>query len=333
MLEVEDWTQPPSSTKRRRPSTKKATESHTPRKSSPEPTLTAEPTPESTPGPPDPDTEVEEVFPARSPTPHLPSRALPNSPSTSAGPSSLSRLLAQAPVEDPSVARTSSSSTVSPPEKHPFPSPPTSSPRQPSPALSSPQGKPSSPHTISPRAHAVSPPRATVPLPGRPGSRASRMSSSSKFSGGRIPFAGTAGSSKAIATTALASDLSVAGSPSSIAPTRSTGSETVSPSPEGSPTEGMSGFLPNHQRRRPSSYHPNTKRESSSLGPGGLPTIAQVIPGEPGTSNPKGGPAASLSARVRLASLASSWGVSFARRRASESASPQAPVDSNGPSS
>ncbi|KAI0767884.1 hypothetical protein BC629DRAFT_1596149 [Irpex lacteus] len=81
---------------------KKATDSQTPRKSSPEPISTAEPTLEPPPGPPDPDTEVEEVFAARSPTSHLPnSRARTSSPSAAAGPSSLSRLLAQAPVEDP----------------------------------------------------------------------------------------------------------------------------------------------------------------------------------------------------------------------------------------
>ncbi len=338
MLEVEDWTQPASSTKQRRSSTKKATDSQTPRKSSPEPISTAEPTLEPPPGPPDPDTEVEEVFPARSPTSHLPnSRARTSSPSAAAGPSSLSRLLAQAPVEDSSVVRAASSHTTSTPEKHPFLSPPASSPRQPSPVASPEPRQPSaSPRILPSNAQVMSPPRAGVPLPGRPGSRASRMSSSSKFSSGRIPFAGTAGPAKAIATTALNSELSISGSPSSLAPSGSTGSETVSPSPEGSPTEGLSQFLPNH-RRRPKSYHPSSNKDLLSVGPGGLPTIAQAVSVDPGNSNSAqsglvGPGPPSLSARVRLASLASSWGVPFGRRRASESASPPGPpgTSSNG---
>ncbi|KAI0346465.1 putative peripheral membrane protein [Trametopsis cervina] len=307
MLEVEDWTQPASTPKPRRVSTKKQTGSQSPRKSSPEPPSTAEATPEPTPGPPDlDDAEVEEGFPARSPTSPLTTALARASSPSAAGPSSLSRLLAQA-----SDSQTENIAIPQPDSMHPFPSPPASSPREASPLPQHATPPPPSPsHT-----QAVSPPRGTMPLPGRPGSRASRISVSSRFSGGRIPFGGVAGSAKAVATTALASDPTLAESPTS------NGSDTASASPEGSPTDGMAGLLPHH-RRRASSYHP--KKESPLVGPGGLPTIAQAA--DPVKSNGfQGslvGSSPSLTARVRLASLASSWGVPFGRRKPNDPSPP-----------
>ena len=158
----------------------------------------------------------------------------------------------------------------------------------------------------------VTPQSSTAPLPLRSGSRASRISSSSRFSSARLPFAGTSGAAKAVATTALASEQIVPGSPDSL---NSPPSDVLSASPEGSPTEGLSNFLPHH-RRRTSSYQP--ARQSPLIQTMGLPTMAVASSSSAmnGVDGPAGvpPPASGLTARTRLASLASSWGVSFGRK-------------------
>ncbi|KAI0064232.1 putative peripheral membrane protein [Artomyces pyxidatus] len=258
MLEVEDWTQP-SSSKRRVTSRKVSGEP--PREELP--ALSAPP-----------ENEVEESFQAtRAPTSHLfpVVRARSNS-SPTAGPSSLSRLLAQAAVP------------TDLPTLDPIPSAPTPA-RTPSPVPSPMPSPPSTAHP--PRPHA---PKSSSPL--RPGSRQSRISTSSRFSAGRIPPFGVASSAgpssasvvKAAPTTALsASPAALDESSSPPAP------ET--PSPADSASDGLANFF--NDRRRTTSYH--APRTASSP----LATAA----------GPRERPSAGA-----LASLAS-WSASFSRRR------------------
>lgn len=319
MLEVEDWTQP-SSTSKRRTSAKKGSLSPTQSAPSALPEAAAEPTP----GPPNPDAEVEEAFPSRSPTSsHFASRARGNS-AASAGPSSLSRLLAQAPQDHSSE---SSAQSPSPQPHSPPPVPTTPSPQPPAPSPASsprlpPQSQPQPPPSPS---HTVATPQSmTVPLPLRSGSRASRLSSSSRISRAQLPFPG--GAAKGTATTALASAEQVVpgsvGSVSETAFSSSAGgsSEGFSASPDGSPTDGLTSVLAHHRRSRTTQYQP---ARGSPLSPTvALPASASsgaLLNGaEAGPSSPTAG----LTARTRLASLASSWGVSFGRRRGMDSPGP-----------
>ncbi|KAH9930184.1 hypothetical protein B0H21DRAFT_826142 [Amylocystis lapponica] len=282
MLEVEDWTQPAyPSNKRRESSRKTSSEVQAPVS----PNMEAEST--LPPGP--PENEVEDSFSAtRPPTSRLfPMRARANS-SPTAGPSSLSRLLAQAPPAEPS------SESVVPPH-----------PRTPSPLTLNSQPPPSPPETtIAPPAHHGH----TMPSPLRPGSRASRVSSSSRFSGGRIPF-GTSGTTKAVATTAISEQaISSAGSSGEVTGAMDGTSPGSSvPSPEGSPPGGMSHLV--SLRRRTTSYH---------VPPRNPPLATSVSTSSPFVTTFGGGIATGGSASSRLASLASSWGVSFGRKRRSE---------------
>ncbi len=226
-------------------------------------------------------------------------------------PSSLSRLLAQAdeesdrdreasaagkksdedeqpasqssvPRTDFSVPRTGSSipRTASPIQRRPSPlqrppSPVSSVPKSPSPLSpskhvfptqlsSSPQQIPGS---LSSSSNVHSPHQPSLSSPLRPGSRASKTSSASKFSlvGGKLPIVGApGGAGKAAATTA----------------TTTTVDELETPSPNDSISEGL-----NEVRRR--AMHERSATTSSTDG----------------------------TARGTLASLASSWGVAFGRRR------------------
>lgn len=289
MLEVEDWTQP-ATTSKRRSNTKKTLQS--PNLS--EPPSATESTPEPTPGPPDPDAEIVEPFPSRSSSSNQFSLRSRGNSAATAGPSSLSRLLAQAPPEH-SVETIVPSRVQSPP-----------------PMSSAAYSPPSPSHTAS------TPRSAAVPLPLRSGSRASRISSSSRFSKGGIPFAGAA---KAVATTALA-DQTVPGSsaPTMIAESLSSDSSSGI-SPEGSPTDGLSNLLPHH-RRRVSSYHPTRQSQSPMTSPLALPSS----PTATGVSSNglDSAPAAAYTARTRLASLASSWSVPFGRRKVNDAPGPPA---------
>ncbi|GBE88766.1 hypothetical protein BKA93DRAFT_774471 [Sparassis latifolia] len=307
MLEVEDWTQPAHHSSKHRDSSRRvsselplATTSHT-----------LPDTPELPAGPPEP--EVEDTFTAtRSPTSRLfPSRGRSNS-SPTAGPSSLSRLLAQASEQ----------------ALEPIPSRPRT--RTPSPLQLG--SRPQSPQQVS----SPTPPGSQVqnnhpaqPSPLRPGSRASRVSTSSKFSS-RIPLGGGGPAGpKAMATTALSGqtlatpDATFSSSPlASHNEHPSSISDSSAPSPDRSPTEGMSHLLGAAHRRRTTSYHVSTPRPASSATPAPVTTTSTAaIPSSPLASFGVGvGVGAGASASSRLASLASSWGMAFGRRGSSSTA-------------
>ncbi|KAI0032877.1 putative peripheral membrane protein [Vararia minispora EC-137] len=266
MLEVEDWTQP-TPTKRRAGS----------RRVSSEPPI--EPLSPPPPLTPPTDNQVEETFPeARGPNSHLfPSRSRSNSTPT-AGPSSLSRLLAQAPVSD-LVPATAPLETIqhSPVET-----------RTPSPVATPFLPLPSSPPSQPPQGS-----------PLRPGSRASRISTTSRLSAGRIPpfTNGSSGTPtvKSSPTTALTP---VAASP----PKEMQVTAASTPSPGGSLGEGlMASMLGNNSRRRTASYH-----------------VANPVPATRRASNASAGTGIGA-----LASLAS-WGSSLSRRKRMSIAAPPA---------
>ncbi|KLO14405.1 hypothetical protein SCHPADRAFT_914912 [Schizopora paradoxa] len=275
LLEVEDWTRPGVDTKRKKSTTKPGQDPSSPpsleRPISPPP---AEPSPSGA-------SAAEPLGATRSPTSHLfPVRTRSNS--ATAGPSSLSRLLAQAPVESPLE-------TIPP-------TPPVRS-RTPSPTSKLPPIAPPSPTRLAALAHSPS-----VSSPLRPGSRASGSTSSRiSFSGGRIaPFprssvSGSPGVSKAAPTTALSSEAPVSPPASSTIPParkdnqsseRLPSLRSSTPSPTHSATDGMSNVLLG--RRRVASEHVN----SSS----GLRSRAIATNGSSGTT-----------ATSALANLASSW--------------------------
>ncbi|KZT07122.1 putative peripheral membrane protein [Laetiporus sulphureus 93-53] len=287
MLEVEDWTQPVFPSKRREPAKKVTLEI----KGSPSSPTFSPPIQEANGvpvGPPEP--EVEEVFNAtRPPSSRLFLTRTRSDSSPTAGPSSLSRLLAQASPPDMSLDPTTQTKSPSP-VSSPLP-------------LASPTQTPSSP--LAGGAHA--------PPPLRPSSRGSRRSTSSRFSNARMPFGSAAAAPKAAATTAISEQAATSGSVSAdigaLLSGSSRGSSDV-PSPEGSPTEGMSNFMMN--RRRTSSY---TVSPRSVAAP--LPTVANV-PSPLGFTTTGAVSGSSASASSRLADLASTWGVTFGRRKRSE---------------
>ncbi|KAH9922465.1 uncharacterized protein B0H18DRAFT_1017593 [Fomitopsis serialis] len=271
MLEVEDWTQPAYPAKRRdtaRHGSAEVKESTSPPPPSP-PLQEASPLPVPA-GP--PENEVEDSFSAtRPPNSRLfPVRPRVNS-SPTAGPSSLSRLLAQAQPPELSLER-----KESPPAEQKLPTEGRSSP------VASPQPPPSPTPT-------GSVPRSSIgqrPSSLRPGSRASR----------------------AVATTAIseqaASPLSdVSGTLSAARP------DSVTPSPEGSPTDGVASLMAH--RRRTKSYH--VPRPSSSAA---APPTVSASPLFGPSVGVTAGSAAGATARSTLASLASSWG--FGRKKRPE---------------
>jgi autophagy-related protein 11 len=292
MLEVEDWTQASQQNKRRAASKKNTMDKEAKDSMSPSPST-------STLQPEHPQAEVDDSFRTvppstspmaedtylvtRPPTSHLfPVRSRSNS-SPNAGPSSLSRLLAQAPAE-PTLE------TI-PPSQSPSPSPTTSPPPPPSPTRTG-----SVTHGHAP----------SVPSPLRPGSRASKLSTSSRFSVGRIPALGSASSvsstaAKTAPTTAL-SDHPLFTAPASFEG-RAVG-RPASPSPEGFLTDA--NIPPN--RRRTTSYH--TPRTSS------LVTTSTMVNSGPTSAG------VSAAAGSTFASLANSLGVSFGRRKKADAERP-----------
>lgn len=290
MLEVEDWTQP-TNNKRRTSSRKISVGDNEPKEVFPNGTGKLSPS-ALPPGP--PEAEVEDSFlVTHPPNSHLfPVRGRSNS-SPTARPSSLSRLLAQAsPAQEASIE---DSSTPTPGNRST--SPPTSPPPPPSPSLH-PSSVPQSANTNSNQAPN------NVPSPLRPGSRASRLSTTSRFSVGRVPVLSTVGSaqSKAAATIALA-DPSIAASPSSavdnpfISPT--------TPSPEESISEAMKNVLNQHPKgSRPRTMSYQTARPSPLAATASQATVVQSRP--------------SLAATVTtnpLATFANSWGMSFGKKK------------------
>ncbi|KAH9171318.1 putative peripheral membrane protein [Lactarius sanguifluus] len=265
MLEVEDWTQP--GTTKRRQTSKKTSVVVEPKEEPPVP-LSA---------PPENEVEEETFHPARAPNSrHFPAARLGSNLTTPvAGPSSLSRLLAQAPVvpELPPLE-------LPPLDQTPhLPSPVPSPTRTPSPQPPAPFPTTTLPVTTAPgRPH-------SSPL--RPGSRASRLSTSSRYSTPRLPAFGGAGGSpaKAIPTTAITAPPAMEdlGTGTFGSPTK------TAPQPVESAGEGMASLL---ARRRTTSFH---------LPASGSPLTAPV-PRQ--TAGPAGA----------FANLAS-WGTSFSRRR------------------
>ncbi|KAG1736138.1 putative peripheral membrane protein [Suillus paluster] len=273
MLEVEDWTQAGQMNKRR-PAVRKVSalsDPETDRKTSSDP---PEPPPSKPPAP--PQSEFESAFSVTQPptSSSFPIRARANSTPVT-GPSSLSRLLAQAPSE--SLLETiAPSRDASPPTTPPPPSLPSPPPQQ----IDLNAQQPAS---------LTHPPHVSSPL--RPGSRASRGSSSSRFSAVRLPPLASASASpatvKAVATTAVTEH-----DPSSISPPHEFSASREPPSPQGSLSEGMTSiFL---HRHRTTSHH--------------VPRSSPLA-----SSNFSGAP--SISATSTLASLASNFGVPFGRRK------------------
>lgn len=281
MLEVEDWTQPGITSKRRQ----------TPKKMS----VVAEPKdepPVPLSAPPENEVEEETFHPARAPNSrHFPAARLgSNSTTPVAGPSSLSRLLAQASVapELPPLALDPTPHLPSPvpsPTRTPSPQPPAASPF---PTVSLPMTTaPGRPHPSHP----------SSPL--RPGSRASRLSTSSRYSAPRLPAFGGAGGShaKAVPTTAITAPPAIEDPGAGMFGSPTT---TTAPSPADSAGEGMASLL---ARRRTTSFHLPTP---------GSP-LAAPVPRQ--MANPAGA----------FASLAS-WGTSFSRRRKALPPPTQAPA-------
>ncbi|KAF8903289.1 hypothetical protein CPB84DRAFT_1814678 [Gymnopilus junonius] len=296
LLEVEDWTQP--SHNKRRLSSKKASggDSGTSKEIFPTgPSRLSPPT--LPPGP--PEAEVEDTFlVTHPPNSHLfPARQRSNS-SPTARPSSLSRLLAQAsPAPD--------AATEPPTDTHPSPPIP--------PPPSSPSASIPAPQNVSPNANNNTTTNTpSMPSPLRPGSRASRLSTTSRFSVGRIPALGTVMSSqpKASATTAL-TEQAIAASPSSITdnPFRSPVTSTPTP-PEENISDAMTNVLnsqlSNHRRRtsshqaiRPSPLAPTSSQSTV--------VAATIVPSRP-----------PISTTSTLTNLANSWGMSFGRKKKTE---------------
>ena len=296
MLEVEDWTQQPQGQAPKRRGYPRRVAS---------PPIEIEPKPVIVEGPlPIPaEPEVEEPF-----TAPRPFTTRPRADSTSAGPSSLSRLLAQAPTEatqDPTA--TSAPETVPPllgakiddnepqeesqeeldqEEQEPpeaFPSPP---------PITIPTH--SSPQSLSPM---------------RPGSRSSKVSNTSRMSIGRKP--GVSVTSKASPTTAVTGLPITAGKVSGdLAATLRNGEM---PTPEGSPSDGMSNLLKQHHRRRTTSSYSVARTFPLTVGTTTAVSHATNVQGSTDVRNET----SASGAGGRLASLATSWGVTFGRRRKS----------------
>lgn len=280
MLEVEDWTQP--SHNKRRVSLKRLSSNDLDEPKGP--VLGSSPPPPALPPGP-PEAEVEESFQVtHPPNSHLfPVRNRSNS-SPNARPSSLSRLLAQATPETQLEAVPQS--PIHSPTK--TPSPTTSPPPPPSPSI---------PIGSAPQQAVV------IPSPLRPGSRASRMSATSKFSVSRVPPLASGVTAapipKAAPTTALTEQAMVSSSPSSGEGNPFGLSST--PSPDGSITDGMANALIS---RRTTSYH--------------IPRASPLAGVSVGPSTPTQAARQAMTATSTLANLANSWGVSFSRKKKAE---------------
>ncbi|OSC97798.1 hypothetical protein PYCCODRAFT_1398207 [Trametes coccinea BRFM310] len=343
MLEVEDWTQPSYSSKRR-DSSKKFPAAEKPS----DPVSQSPPASETSPipaGPPEP--EVEESFSAtRPPT----SRLFPQTPRTrsnsspTARPSSLSRLLAQAgPSEQVTSAEPTEDAPARPTTPSESPKPKASPTAELSPTVSPapPPASPTRPTTGSQPQNSHAP---VQPSPLRPGSRASRGSTSSRFSSGRIPFvASSAAAAKAMPTTAISEQAvsTLASSPSSGTGTvtgSGSGSETIGmpgalagsyvPSPEDSPTGGMASLLSQSQRRRTTSHSVSLSRNNIGAAPSPATTSSSTLAGLGLGAGVTAGP----SATSRLASFAGSWNIGFGRRRRTEASEDRLSESNSSPS-
>lgn len=293
MLEVEDWTQQPQpQAPKRRAYPRRVTS----------PPIETETKPVTIEGPlPIPaEPEVEESFTTPRP---FPARSRANS-IPSAGPSSLSRLLAQAPMEV-----TPDPITTSVPEiAQPF-----------SEVTIDDEGEPreqqEQPQLETVETTLPSPPPITIPThsspqpqsPMRPGSRSSKVSVASRMSIGRKP--GVSVTSKASPTTAIMGLPITAGKVSGDFSASRRNGEI--PTPEGSPSDGMSNLLKQHHRRRTTSSYSVTRTFPLTSGTTTAVSHATNVQGNTEVGNETG----ATGAGSRLASLATSWGVAFGRRR------------------
>ena len=297
MLEVEDWTQQTQTPKRRvysRRVTSLTIETE------PKPALVEEPLPIPA------EPEVEESFTTPRP---FPTRSRANS-NPSAGPSSLSRLLAQAATEataDPITTPTAE-------KAQPFPDitiddrelqeePQEQQEQQEQLQSEVADSISPSPPPIATPFHS-SPPRRS---PMRPGSRSSKISITSRMSIGRKPGGSVTG--KASSTTAITGLPITTGKMTGDLPVVRRVGET--PTPEGSPSDGMSNLLKQHHRRRASSSYSVTRSFPLTGGTTTAISHATNVQGSTDISNET----SASGAGSRLASLATSWGVTFGRRR------------------
>jgi len=306
MLEVEDWTQQQTqnqASKRRTYSRRVTSQTAEPE---PNPALVEEPLPIPA------EPEVEESFTTPRP---FPARSRANS-TPSAGPSSLSRLLAQAPTEAPPDPVT----TTTPVQ--PFPEvviddkePEAESHEQ---QQQEPQSEVADTVSPSPPLLIHSSPRQQSPL--RPGSRSSKVSVTSRMSIGRIP--GGTVTAKSSPTTAIMGLPITAGKlPGDLSAVRRAG-ET--PTPEGSPSDSMSNLLKQHHRRRATLSYSVPRPLPLT---GGTTTAISHATNIQGSTDIRNETTAS-GAGSRLAILATSWG--FGRRRkAALDAIPQATTSSD----
>ena len=294
MLEVEDWTQQPQSQASKRRALPR-------RVTSPPIEMETKPviTEDLLPIPAEP--EVEEPFTTPRP---FPARSRANS-IPSAGPSSLSRLLAQAPTDvTQDIIATPSSETA-----QPFPGVTTDD-QEPQEQEQEEQEQPETIDTASP-----SPPPIVIPThsspqpqsPMRPGSRSSKVSTTSRPSIGRGP--GVSVTSKASPTTAVMGLPITAGRVSGDLPAARRNGEI--PTPEGSPSEGMSNLLKQHHRRRTTSSYSVARTFPLTLGTTTAVSHATNVQGSTEVRNET----SATGAGSRLASLATSLGVTFGRRR------------------
>lgn len=304
VLEVEDWTRPGSESSKRRKSVSSRTAAEEPATNSPSIERPISPPPAEVPQ--SGASAAEPLGATRSPNSHLfPTRNRSNS--TSAGPSSLSRLLAQAPTPVDSSPDEASPDIELPPARS----------RTPSPVSKVTIPNPPSPTRVS-QAHSP-----VISSPLRPGSRASRTSSSRvSFSGGRLaPFQRTTGASaaptKASPTTALSSDHTVNSTPSPVSTKdisrgrEGDANQSLTPSPTHSATEGMSSML--FTRRRTTSEYTPVSSTQSRLNKRDL---------DAANSSSNAGP----SAAGTLASLANTFGMSMTlgrRKKATTSSRPE----------
>ncbi|ESK91982.1 autophagy-related protein 11 [Moniliophthora roreri MCA 2997] len=297
MLEVEDWTKP-SHNKRRLSSRKETPEVEEPKP----PSSMAASTSALPPGPPeaDVDSNFEVTHPPNSQL--FPTRSRSNS-SPTARPSSLSRLLAQASPEPPEPVAELLSETPSTIRPRPLPTPFQAAASPPLPSSLS-QNIDSSPSQHTGSVPSV-PQNPAQPSPLRPGSRASRLSTTSRFSVGRIPLGSVPSGSPVKAAPTIALTDRLVSSPSSI---EGAFGNTATPSPEGSMSDGITNLLKDSSRRRTSSYHAPRKSllapaestaTTAASSPSSTTVTPFVTPGRPGM----------------LASLASSWGVSLGRKK------------------
>lgn len=305
MLEVEDWTQPTHNNKRRVSGKKALSDNETKEAFQ----ATSKLSPSALPPAP-PEAEVEDTFEVtHPPNSHLfPTRARANSSPNARPSSSLSRLLAQAspapevPADNNTTATDNNNvpadnnASDTTPEIHSPSSPPTSPPPPPSPSLPVDSAPPNA--TLNNIIPVVS---ASSPL--RPGSRASRLSTTSRFSVGRIPT--LAPQTKAAPTTAL-SEQALAVSPSST--DNNPFMSPTTPSPEEAISNAVTNVV-NQRRLRTTSYQaPRSPLSVTS-------SQATVVPIRP-----------SMATTATLANLASSWGMSFGRKKKVEGGTNLAPT-------